>query len=302
MKHVVSVSLGSSKRNHEVETDILGVPFRIERIGTDGDFKKAISLLKQLDGKVDAIGLGGIDLYLYCEDRRFVIRDAKKLAAAVKKTPVVDGSGLKLTLEYEAVKRIHEMGFNMQGKKVLMVSAVDRFGMARAFNEIGARVTYGDLIFGLGIPVPIREYKTFKTLASIIAPIVVQMPFKVLYPTGKEQEKEPDPRYAKYYEEADVIAGDFLYIRKYMPSKLDGKWIITNTTTSTDIEEMKKRGVSIVFTTTPEFNGRTFGTNVMEAVMLALLGKKQDEVTADDYLNLLKQMNYEPSVFNLQES
>lgn len=300
MKHVVSVSLGSSKRNHEVETEILGVPFRIERIGTDGDFRKAISLLKQLDGKVDAIGLGGIDLYLYCENRRFVIRDAKKLAAAVKKTPVVDGSGLKLTLEYEAVKRINEMGFNMKGKKVLMVSAVDRFGMARAFNEVGAEVIYGDLIFGLGIPIPIRDYKTFKILANTIAPIVVQMPFKVLYPTGKEQEKEPDPKYAKYYQEADVIAGDFLYIRKYMPARLDGKWIITNTTTASDIEEMKKRGVSIVFTTTPEFNGRTFGTNVMEAVMLALLGKKQDEVTQRDYLNLLEQMNYEPSVFNLQ--
>jgi len=35
MKRVVSVSLGSSKRNHSVITEILGETFLIERIGTD---------------------------------------------------------------------------------------------------------------------------------------------------------------------------------------------------------------------------------------------------------------------------
>ncbi|MGE5653834.1 MAG: quinate 5-dehydrogenase, partial [Bacillota bacterium] len=45
MKRVVSVSLGSSKRNHAVETEILGEQFRIERIGTDGDMNKAIAMI-----------------------------------------------------------------------------------------------------------------------------------------------------------------------------------------------------------------------------------------------------------------
>lgn len=300
MKHVVSVSLGSSKRNHSVEVEILGVPMRIERIGTDGDFRKAISLLKQLDGRVDAIGLGGIDIYLHCEDKRFVIRDAKKLVNAVKITPVVDGSGLKLTLEYLAVKKIAEMGFDLKKKKVLMVSAIDRWGMAKAFNELGAKVLYGDLVFGLGLPFLIKDYETFKKLAFVLAPIVVQMPFKILYPTGKEQEKEPDPKYATYYHEAEVIAGDYLFIRKYMPKDMKGKWIITNTTTQEDIEDLKYRGVEYVFTTTPVYNGRSFGTNVMEAAFIAILDKRPEDVTKEDYLNLLDKMNYSPEVINLQ--
>jgi hypothetical protein len=299
MKNVVSVSLGSSKRNHAVEVEILGTPVRIERIGTDGDFNKAISLLKQLDGRVDALGLGGIDLYLHCEDRRFVIRDAKKLARAVKKTPLVDGSGLKLTLEYLAIKKIVEMGYPLRDKKVLMVSAIDRWGMAKALNEVGAKVIYGDLIFGLGIPIPIKSYEIFKKLAFTIAPIVVQMPFKILYPTGKEQEKEPDPKFARYYEEAEVIAGDFLFIRKYMPQRMEGKWIITNTTTREDIEELKKRGVAYLFTTTPVYEGRSFGTNVMEAVFIAILGKRPEEVKPEDYFDLLERMDYSPHVVEL---
>lgn len=299
MKRVVSVSLGSSKRNHEVEAELLGETFRIERIGTDGDFDKAVALLKQLDGQVDAIGLGGIDIYLFAGERRYVIRDAKKLVAAVSKTPVVDGSGLKLSLEKLAVRKLVEKGFAFAGKKVLMVSAVDRWGMAEALHEAGADITFGDLIFGLGIPIPIRTFEAFTKIARTLLPVVVQMPFKVLYPTGKEQEKEPDPKYARFYAEADVIAGDFLFLRKYMPVDMTGKWVLTNTITAADVEDLRARGVEYLFTTTPEFEGRSFGTNVMEGVFVALLGKRPEEVVPDDYLALLERLDYEPRVERL---
>lgn len=299
MKHVVSVSLGSSKRNHSVEVEILGVPVRIERIGTDGDFRRAISLLKQLDGRVDAIGLGGIDIYLYFEGKKFYIRDARKLVSAVKKTPLVDGSGLKVTLEYLAVKKISDMGFDLKNRKVLLVSGIDRWGMAKAFNEIGSEVLFGDLVFGLGIPVIIKNYEAYKKLAFTLAPLVVKMPFRALYPTGKEQEKEPDPRYSKYYEECQVIAGDFHFIRKHMPKGLDGKWIITNTTTAADVSELKERGAEYLFTTTPVYEGRSFGTNVMEAVFVAILEKPLEEITHEDYFDLLEKMNYRPEAIKL---
>ena len=63
MRRIVSVSLGSSKRDHKVTADIMGEEFEIERIGTDGNIGAAIDLIKELDGKVDALGMGGIDLY-----------------------------------------------------------------------------------------------------------------------------------------------------------------------------------------------------------------------------------------------
>ena len=56
--HVVSVSLGSSRRNHRTETTLLGHPITLERIGTDGDQKKARQLYLEMDGKVDAFGAG----------------------------------------------------------------------------------------------------------------------------------------------------------------------------------------------------------------------------------------------------
>ena len=77
---VVSVSLGSAQRNHVAQTNLLGHAFSIERRGTDGDLKKAREVIAELDGKVAAIGLGGIDLYVVAGSRRYIMRDAAKLA------------------------------------------------------------------------------------------------------------------------------------------------------------------------------------------------------------------------------
>jgi hypothetical protein len=161
LKRVVSVSLGSSRRNHSVEVEFLGEKFWIERIGTDGDMELAISLIRELDGEVDAFGMGGIDLYLYAGGKRYTLRDARRIANAAKKTPIVDGSGLKNTLERMVIEKLAaEKKISFQRRKVLLVSGVDRFGMAEALNQVGAEVVYGDLIFGLGIPIPLRSLKT----------------------------------------------------------------------------------------------------------------------------------------------
>lgn len=302
MKHVMSVSLGSSTRDHSVETELLGEKFLIERIGTDGDIEKAIETIKKYDGIVDAFGLGGIDLYIYAGANRYTFRDARRIARAAQKTPVVDGSGLKNTLERKVIAYLQrEMGMVFAGKKVLMVCAVDRFGMAESFWEAGAKMTFGDLIFALGIPVSISSMKSLQRLARIIAPVAVQLPFKMLYPTGDKQEKS-NPKYGRYYENADVIAGDFHFIRRYMPENLKRKCIITNTVTAKDIELLKAKGVSMLVTTTPELNGRSFGTNVMEGVLIALLGKSPDTVTADEYSAILDKIGFKPRIIDFGQN
>ena len=124
------------------------------------------------------------------------------------------------------------------------------------------------------------------------------MPFKWLYPTGEKQ-NTITPKWGKYYAEADVIAGDFPYIRRYMPDDLKGKTILTNTITQDDVQQLRQRGVKTLITTTPELDGRSFGTNVMEGVLVAVSGRKPSELTPDDYLKLLVQLNWQPRVETL---
>ena len=69
MKRAVSISIGSSKRDKKVEVDLLGEKVSIERIGTDGDMEAAALKYKELDGKVDAFGVGGADLVVNADGK-----------------------------------------------------------------------------------------------------------------------------------------------------------------------------------------------------------------------------------------
>lgn len=300
MKTVVSVSLGSSTRDHRALVTLLGEEFDISRIGTDGKLDAAIAKVKSLDGTVDAIGLGGIDVYLYAGTKRYALRDGLRLLAAATVTPVVDGSGLKNTLEREAVRYMQaDLGIDLRGKRVLMVSALDRFGMAQALVEAGADVLFGDFIFALDLDKPVRGLREFEEMAEKYLPDACKLPFQFFYPTGKKQEQPPEPKYPEYYREADIVAGDFHFMRRYMPDRLDGKIVLTNTVTPANIDELRTRGVKMLVTTTPDFQGRSFGTNVVEAALLALLGKKWADVSPADYERLLAELHLHPRVIEL---
>lgn len=275
----------------------MGQHFMVERIGTNGSIKKAVELIEQLDGQIDAFGMGGIDIYLHgSEKAKYMIRSSKPLVRAAKKTPIVDGSELKNVLEHRVVHFVEDQcGIKLKGKQVLLVSAIDRFGMAEAFEEVGARLMMGDLIFGLGIPIPITSLKLLRAAAVVLMPILCQLPFSWLYPVGGDQE-QITPKYQRFYRQADVIAGDFIYIRRYMPEDLSGKIIITNTVTMKDIELLRQRGIKMLVTSTPDLQGRSFGTNVVEAILVALSNKRPEQLTKQDYLQLLDAIGFAPRV------
>lgn len=298
MKKVVSISLGSSSRDHTAEVSLLGQPFLVKRIGTDGDMQKMIRFIEKNDGKVDAFGLGGMDLYIQAVDRRYTFRDAQKVASAARITPILDGSGLKNTLERNVVEYLlRETDILLEKKKVLVVSAMDRFGLAQSLERAGCEMAYGDLIFILNLPVSLKSLNTLAFIARIAVPVIRLLPFSMIYPTGKKQETNK-PRHPQFFLKADIIAGDFHFIKRYMPEELPGKTIITNTVTSVDVEMLRQKGVQMLITTTPEIGGRSFGTNVMEALMVAYAGSKK-ELNPPEYQRLLEELDFKPRIMEL---
>ncbi len=273
MKVAVSVSLGSNARDHEASIRILGETVVIRREGTNGDIKLAQKKMREYDGKADALGVGGTDLYLRVADRYYKLHGSWKMIKHVKHTPVVDGNGLKTTLESQLAPFLEDH-FDLLNEemKVLVTSAVDRYGMAKSFVQAGFDTIMGDFIFALGIPIKIRTLTGVRSLARMLLPIVGRLPLSMIYPTGEKQ-LQNTPKHNKLFEWATIIAGDFHYIRRYAPLDLSGKIIVTNTTTLDDLEFLKERGVTHVITSTPMLDGRTFGTNALEAGITAATGK-----------------------------
>lgn len=302
MKRAVSISIGSSKRNKSTQINLLGVPVQIERIGTDGDMEKAAELFRELDGKVDAFGVGGTDLG-FCIDGKFhLLNSVQSLVRYVKKTPVVDGNGLKVWLESTAAEVLsRKLNGAKNPSKVLLASAVDRWGLAESFTNAGYDCIYGDLMFAFGLPLPVRSIHTLRRLVSILIPIASNLPFEWLYPTGDTQDKRT-PKWKEYFDWADVLAGDCHYINRYMPDSISGKIVVTNTTTENDREAFQKAGAYALMTTTPILDGRSFGTNMMEAALVAVTEWDKPIVytQGSDYMlnleKIIQSINIEPDL------
>ncbi len=300
MKRAISISLGSSKRNKKVVLTFKGEPVSVERIGTDGDPDKARKLFAELDGQVDAFGVGGVELYLRIDDKEYPLRSGLGLIKDVHKTPAVDGRGLKHTLE----RRVFELAAPVLGgaphyHRAFFTLAVDRYGMALAVDEVADEVIFGDLMFALGLPIPVKGINNLRRLGKALLPIMGQLPISMVYPTGEKQETI-EPKFEKYWRQADIIAGDFLYIRKHMPADLSGKDLLTNTTTAADVELLKARGVRWLITTTPRYDGRSFGTNMMEAALTAYAGKGRP-LTDDELNQLIDELGVKPNVERLNQ-
>lgn len=300
MKRAVSISIGSSKRDKSVEVTLLGELVRIERIGTDGDMQRAAQLFRELDGKVDAFGVGGTNLALQVAGRSYPLFSVLSLVRDVRITPIADGGGLKNTLEAKLADFLDQnLDLGDRPRRALITSGTDRWGMTSSFLHADFDCVIGDFMFGLDLPIPVRGERALKLMARLLLPIVGRLPFEWLYPTGEEQEQRK-PKWESYFDWASVIAGDCHYITYRMPAKLDGKIVVTNTTTSNDVALFRQAGVHALVTSTPVYDGRSFGTNMLEAALIAVSGKNEP-LTDTELQAMIDQIGLKPQLQILNE-
>jgi hypothetical protein len=256
---------------------------------------------EELDGKVEAFGVGGADLGLMVDNKWYPLYSVQPMVRFIKKTPVVDGTGLKNTLENKSAQfldaKLKDYIAAHGGRKAFVVSGADRWGLTSSFLDTGWVCDFGDLMFALEIPIALHSANQLRTLASLLMPLIGHLPFEWVYPIGEKQEKRV-PKWQKFYQQATVIAGDCHYIKRCMPDDMQGKIVLTNTTTVEDVALFRKVGVKYLITTTPVLDGRSFGTNMMEAALVAVSGKGRP-LTQAEYAELLDKLGFEPQLQEL---
>jgi pentatricopeptide repeat protein len=274
MKRIVSISLGSSQRDYQFTTTLLGQRIEVRRIGTDGDVGRAAALVREHDGQVDAIGLGGLTPVFRVGEARYPHREAISIARGAQKTPVVDGGGMKATLERWA---IHQANRQVRGifnyRRILVTSGLERYPLAQALSQYEADLRFGDPIFTLRLPfLPTpRSVAQLELYAATTLPITALLPYRVLHPVALGKEGH-DPRAEALFKWADVIAGDFAYIRRFAPQDLRGKVVVADDPTTAEIADLRERGVATLVTMTPPLSEEHpfVAADVLEAIVVAL--------------------------------
>ncbi|HEX3015730.1 MAG TPA: quinate 5-dehydrogenase [Desulfobacteria bacterium] len=271
---VYGVSLGSSKRDYSAQLHLAGADISIKRLGCDGDLNKALQLVRRLDGKVDAIGLGGVNFQYRLGKRSYRLREGSLLAAAAGKTPVVDGTFIKQYWEPEVVNWLYrEKHVDFAAKHVLLTSALDRYELGVCLERLGARVMVGDALLALKIPVLFHGVSVFRAAALPTMPLLSRLPLRCLYPLGRKQEQRK-AGWDRLLTKIDYIVGDFHLINRHLPQNLTGKKLLMSSLTKDDRLELTRRGAVAVYALGITAGERSFGANIMDGIIAAAARKE----------------------------
>jgi predicted amino acid dehydrogenase len=295
---IVSISLGPSNQDYEITAQAFGAEFQVQRIGTDGDAERARELVKEFDGAAAAIGLGETSLLFKVGRYTYGHGEIQSIARAAKVTPVVDGTHLKNTLDRWSLNHVASQQPGLfRYRRVLILSGVARYALAQVLTRYTDQISYGDPFVHFKTPIVLKSLRQLDLYARWILPRVCRAPYARHFPTAPSRDSAA-ARSEKFFKAADVIVGDFAYLRYYAPSDLQRKVIVTNTLSPDETEELQARGVeSVVTLSALPGNAHSFvDSDVLEAMLTILIDRPPTELTDDDYLQFASQCECEPRV------
>jgi hypothetical protein len=213
-----------------------------------------------------------------------------------------------------------ESRLDLAGRTILFSSVLDRWALAEALHKRGARVLVGDAAFALRLPVLFPGLNWFHPFAVSMLPALRRLPLSFLYPLGRRRQ-EPRPGLEGAFAGAEVLAGDFHFLRSRLPARLDGRWVIATGLDEADLALLAARGVSLVvelgpvvpacpasvvdgsgpgaarITAAPAGARRGLSANLAEALVVAPSGQNPSALGPEGMLAWCRRLGFHPTVY-----
>ena len=297
MKKVVTVTLGSSKQDFEFKTEFLGQSFSVRRLGADMDTGKAWELMRRQQASADAIGLGEISDHYHVGLRTVINKDTQHLTNVVTRVPVTTGATLRRLLQVRAVRYVQkELGNYFNNNLVLFLSGMRNYDMAVALSDYTKNLSFADALFQTGAPTMLTSLEQLEMYAKGSELMLSSR-------TGRALEAAlstfKNKRVASVVEKSHVIVGTFAEIKAVgSPANLEGKTLITSAVDDERMAFFTKCKVNLVVDVSPMLFEKVVGINTIEAMILAALDKRQEEVSDDDFDEILNELDIKPRMLH----
>ncbi len=297
MKKVVTVTLGSSKQDFSFETDFLGHRFQVKRLGADDDTGKAWELMRRHQATADAIGLGEIgDHYHVGQDTR-INKETHRLLNVVTRVPATTGARLRRLLQVRAVRYVqNHLGHYFNNNLVLFLSGMRNYDMAMAMSDYTPNLKFADALAQTGAPTMLTSLTQLELYAKGSDWALSGKPGEMLEAALASFKSG---RIAAQVAKSHVIVGTFHELKELGNAKnLAGKAVITSAVDDERLAFFKQCQVNLVVDVSPQLFSRVVGVNTLEAMMLAALDKPQEQVSDDDFNEILDELTITPRLLH----
>ena len=303
MKTVISISLGHPDQDYEFETEFLGQTFRVIRKGTGRDVGKAETLLNEAQNQADAVGLGMVRDHYVVGPHHLTQAGTERLEHCVTRVPVTTGATLRRILQEWAVRHTQvELGHFFDNARVLFFSGQANYRVASVLSEFTGNLFFADPFMQFGVPRLLTSLHQLERYSALTAPLVDHKPSHVLTPSLLASpvlamtRKLLDGSLHQAVRDAHVIVGRYDQLQHYGREDLADKTLITSGISEDRLARLKALGVAMVVDYSPWVLPRPVGVNVLEAMITAALGRSPEQLTQDDYLEIIATLGMTPRI------
>ena len=297
MKKVITVTLGAKAQDFTFKTKFLGEDFQVTRMGANNDTTQAWELLRRHQNFADAIGLGEIGDHYQVGLRTVTNKETQRLLNVVTRVPATTGATLRRLLQVRAVRHVQkELGEYFNNNIVLFLNGMRNYDMAVALSDYTPNLNFADALYQTGAPAMLSSIQQLELYAKSTKYLLSGKPAEILESSMTWLKNK---RVGKALEEAHLIVGTFAELKAVGDSSnLAGKTLITSAVDDDRMEFFKKCKVNLVIDVSPKLFDHVIGINTLEAMMLASLGRPQEEISDDDFEEILNELNIKPRLLH----
>jgi predicted amino acid dehydrogenase len=291
---VVNISLTGSERDYDVEVTLFDRPFRILRIGTNGDVDVARKLVRTWGAEASAIAVTGAR-----EARASGLYDGElaaieKVMAATDAVPVTDGHALTDVLQEWAVRSVQgELPGYFTNARTVVLGGANHARTTRILREYTDNLEFADPLQRLHVPALLDLNPALGLAADVGSWSLHHLPHAVRAEIEAPGQALGHLLARKAAREADVVVATYDELTGFGLEDLAGKTLVTSAMSAERLAELGDRGVDMVLDTTPQPFDVTVTAAVLEAMMLAT---GSGRLTDDDLLDMIVSAGLEPRV------
>lgn len=297
MKRVVTVTMNPSKGDFAFETDFLGERFAVRRVGADGNSTKAWELLRRLQADADAMALGEVADHCQVGARTIVNGSTQRLLNVVTRVPATTGATLRRLLQVRAVRHVQQqLGGYFNNNLVLFLSGMRNYEIAVALSDYTRNLSFADPVLQAGSPLLLGSLAQLELYARGNEWVAGYKPWRMLEGSLAGLKNR---RVALALGKAQVVVGTYGEIRTVGDgNNLDGKTLITSAVTDEQLDFYRKCRVNLVVDVSPKLFDRVVSTATLEAMILAALGRPAEELSDDDFAEIIDELDLKPRLLH----
>jgi len=295
MKKVVSISLGPDSLDCNFKTKFLGQNFQVQRLGTNGDKRAAEQLIAEWKGQADAVGLGMVPDHYSVGTNYFPQQSTSKLEKLAGDVPVTTGARLReIVQEWSLRSAQAELGNIFNNAKVLFLSGSTNYRMASVMSEYTENLSFADPVLQFGAPNLLHSLRALELYAAGSHPVLKYTEGMALPPSLAPGRYLNKFILRRAVQDAHVVVAPYHQLARYGEKELDGKTVLTSTISPERLNTLKEKGVRLVIDCSVQLFEHTVGLNVVEAMIIAALEKRPDQILHDDYLEIFTDLELKP--------